>query len=224
MRSEVPDAVTRTAGLSLGTPSALPSLPASLPSASSMESAGSVESLSRSRLSYFAQPQPQISLMPGAHMGSHGSGATFFPPTLTSPTAQEALWRNRNPDFRGLQETIRDYHSSMPLPSPGREQLSPTQLPPMLSQERPQDFFHGQSSRTLPPPRAPSTVASGLPHLGRGMELPRPMTTEAPQARQAGREDTRPTLNRSESDAANALAGLASGVPRSDTTKPYGQQ
>ena len=226
MRSEVPEAVVRTAGLSLGAQSATPPLPAPLPSASSMDSIGSVDSLPRSRLSYFVQHQhPHVTLPTHVEgIASPGSGVAPFPPTLPSPTAQEAVWRNRNPDFRGFQEALRDYRGSVPLSSPSREQLSPTQLPPMLTQDRPPEYFQGQGSRILPPPRAPSLSAPGLPNLGRGRELPQPLATESLQIRQASHEETRPALNRSESDAANALAGLASGVPRPDTTKPYGQQ
>ena len=225
VRSEVPDTVIRTAGLSLSTASATPPLPARLPSALSLDSAESLDPLARSRLSYFVQQQQQQQhhVAPLGHtstIGQPGSGIMSFQPNLPSPTTQEALWRNRTSEFRGYQETHRPLHASLPFPSPGREQLSPTQLAPIFSHDRPPELSQGQSSRTLPPPRAPSAGA----YLGRGMEPPRPLTTQALQTRQTGRDDERPTLNRSESDAANALAGLASGVPRSDTTKPYVQQ
>lgn len=221
VRSEVPDTVVRTAGLSLGTASATPPLP------SLSDPAPPSDPLARSRLSYFVQQQQQPPIpLPIPNLGTAppGFGALSYQQTLPSPTAQESSWRNRTPDFRGYQETPRALPSSFSLASPGREQLSPTQLPPMLPQERPLDFHPTPSPRTLPPPRAPSGGTTTLPHLGRAMEQPQPLPIEPLQLRPPGRDESRATLNLSESDAANALAGLASGVPRSDATKPQGQQ
>ncbi|KAJ9606397.1 hypothetical protein H2200_009358 [Cladophialophora chaetospira] len=221
VRSEVPDTVLRTAGLTLGAASATPPLPNLPPSASSVDPALPTDPLARSRVSYFMQQQqqPQVPLP----MPTIGPGALLYQQNLPSPTIQEASWKTRPPEFRGYQENPRALPSSFPFPSPSREPLSPTQLPPILSQERPSELHQGPSSRILPPPRAPSGGALTLPHLGRAMEQPRPLTTEPLQIRQ-GPDDGRLPLNRSESDAANALAGLATGALRSDSSTPQGQK
>ncbi|KIW83074.1 hypothetical protein Z517_02317 [Fonsecaea pedrosoi CBS 271.37] len=243
VRSEVPDPLIRAAGLSLGAGSGTPPLPALPPSASSVESTGSPDPLARSRLSYFVQQQQQqqhqsappapqppppaaatAPIPPPPTFGSvpHGQNALSYPPTLPSPTMQESSWRNRPPDFRGYQETPRPSHAPIHLPSPGREQLSPTQLPPILSHERPAEFPQGPGSRSLPPPPRTGPMGTAtLLHLGRAMEQPRPRATDPLQLRHPGRDDSRPGLNRSESDAANTLAGLATGVPRPDATRPH---
>ncbi|EXJ71054.1 uncharacterized protein A1O5_06047 [Cladophialophora psammophila CBS 110553] len=232
VRSEVPDPLIRAAGLSLGAGSGTPPLPALPPSASSVESTGSPDPLARSRLSYFVQQQQQQQQQPQAPLTipppppafggvPPGPSPLLYQPTLPSPTMQESSWRNRPPDFRGYQETPRGAHASIHLPSPGREQLSPTQLPPILSHDRPPDFPPGPGPRTLPlPPRTGSIGTTTLLHLGRAMDQPRPLATEPLQIRPSGRDEGRPSLNRSESDAANTLAGLATGVSRSDATKP----
>ena len=225
IKSEVPDTVLRTAGLTLATASATPPLPGLPPYATSVDPALPTDPLARSRVSYFVQQQQQQHIplpMPNIGVGQPGPGALLYPQNLPSPTIQEASWKTRPPDFRGYQENPRALPPSFPIPSPSREPLSPTQLPPILPPERAPEFHQGPSPRTLPPPRAPSRGTSSLPHLGRAMEQPRPLTTEPLQLRQ-GRDDGRPPLNRSESDAANALAGLAAGTPRSDSSTPHGQ-
>ena len=221
VRSDVPDAVVRTAGLPLGAASATPPL-----QHLSVDSPLLPDPLARSRLSYFVQQQ-HTTPQPNVGVGQPGLGTLLYQSTLPTPTAQEPSWRNRPHDFR-YQETSRPLPSSFPLPSPGREQLSSTQLPPILPQDRPPDFHQAQSPQILPPPQTPTGVHTNLLHRGRAVETPRRPTPEPlqprQQSRQRGRGDIRSALNRSESDAANALAGLASGLARSDTTKPRGQQ
>ena len=220
VRSEVPDTVVRTAGLSLSTASSTPPLP-NLPSALSIESPLPPDPLARSRLSYFVQQQHAPH--PLNVGGPVGPGAPLYQASLPSPTAQESPWRSRPPELRGYPEPPRALPFSFALPSPSREQLSSAQLPPMLPQERTSDSHQAPSPRTLPPPRALPSGIVNLTHLGRAMEQPRP-ATEPLQIRQQSYDDGRPALNRSESDAANALAGLASGVPRSDLTKSHSPQ
>ncbi|OAP54979.1 hypothetical protein AYL99_10679 [Fonsecaea erecta] len=236
VRSEVPEPLMRAAGLSLGVGSGTPPLPALPPSASSVESTGSPDPLARSRLSYFVQqqqqhqpqqqtppPPPPAAIPPPPPFGSVPHGPTPLPyhSTLPSPTMQESSSRNRPVDFRAYQDTPRASHASIHLPSPGREQLSPTQLPPILSHERPPEFPQGPGARSLPfPPRTGGMGTTTLPHLGRAMDQPRPVATNPLQIRQPGHDDGRPGFNRSESDAATTLAGLATGVPRPDITRP----
>ncbi len=227
IRSEAPETVARTAGLSLNAKSGTPPLPNLPPSASSVDPALPTDPLARSRVSYFVQQQQlqHIPLpMPNLGIGQPGPSPLLHQQNLPSPTAQESSWRNRPPEFRGYQEISRALPPSFPLPITSRDQLSSTQLPPLLSQDRSLEFHQTPILRTLPPPRAPSGGPSGLPHLSHAMEQPRPVTSEPLQIRQQGRDDGRPALNRSESDAANALAGLASATPRSDSSTPQGQQ
>lgn len=234
VRSDLPEPLMRTAGLSLGTSTAgtppLPPFPT--PTASSVESVGSPDLLARSRLAYFVQQQqqqqPQVPL-PTPSISSTASGPPSMPapfqPPLPSPGMSEGSWRPRPPEMRSssYQETPRPFHVSMPMSSPGREQLSPSQLPPLLSPDRPPDYPPGSSSRILPPPRTPSAGTASLSHHDHPLDPLRPLLTEPLQIRQPlGRDDERPPFDRSESDAANALAGLAAGVPRSDTARPFG--
>ncbi|EXJ65385.1 hypothetical protein A1O7_01726 [Cladophialophora yegresii CBS 114405] len=221
VKSEVPDTVTRTAGLSLGAPSATPPLPTFTPSASAGDSAPGHDPLARSRLSYFVQSQqPVPSHMSNVGISPPGQGSLSYQQNLPSPTTQESSWRSRPPEFRGYQETPRALPGSYPHSTQGREQISPTQLPPLLSQDQLSNYHPAASPRHLPLPRAPSAGTSSLPHLARAMEPPRPMT-EPLQIRQQARDDGRPGLNRSESDAATTLAGLAAGVARPDPPKPH---
>ncbi|KIX06935.1 uncharacterized protein Z518_04911 [Rhinocladiella mackenziei CBS 650.93] len=216
VRSELPESLMRTSALSLGaTSSGTPPLPALAPSAASTESQGSPDLIARSRLAYFVQQQQ----LPSAAGSAQSLPGAAFPPTLPSPTMQEPSWRNRPPDVRGYQETPRAPYSSLPFSSPSTQQSSPSQLRPLLSPDRLADFGQGPSSRTLPPPRTPSTGTPTLPHLGRSMEQPRPLITEALQIRRSGRDEAQSALDRSESDAANTLAGLAAGVSRPETAK-----
>ncbi|KIW71973.1 hypothetical protein PV04_00198 [Phialophora macrospora] len=227
VKSEVPDTVNRTAGLSLSAASATPPLPSFPPGASASDSAMGHDPLARSRLSYFVQLQQQQHVpppMPNVGVSSPGQGALSYQHSMPSPIAQESSWRNRPPEYRGHPDAPRALPLSFHHPSPGREQLSPTQLPPLLSQDRLPDFHPAASPRILPPPRAPSGGTSSLPHLGRAMEQPRPLIREPLQIRQQARDDGRPGFNRSESDAANTLAGLASGVPRPDAAKSHSPQ
>jgi hypothetical protein len=218
-RSEVPETVNRTANLSIAGASATPPLPNPQQSPAPPESVVPHDPLARSRLSYFIQQQgpPPLPLVGATQPGP---GSMFVHQNLPSPTAREPSWRSRSTDLRGYPELSRALPSSHSLPSPGREQLSPTQLPPMFSPERPPEYHHASSSRSLPPPHASSSGTTTLPHLGRAMEQPQPLTAEALRARQQGHEDNQPGLARSESDAANALAGLASGPPRPEGGPP----
>ena len=219
VRSEVPDPVIRTAGLSLSAASATPPLPSLPPNPVSIDSPLLPDPLARSRLSYFVQQQNNP-LLPNLGIGQTVPGGPLYAPTLSSPTAQDPSWRTRPADYRGFSDAPRAVHS-FPIASPGREQLSPTSLPPIIAPDRPPDFMQTPSPRILPPPRTSPGSTSTLLHLGRPMEVPpRAAPAETLQMRPQITDEGRLMLNRSESDAANALAGLASGISRPETIKP----
>jgi len=227
VRSDMPESVMRASALSLGANlSGTPPLPSPAPGTSPMDSVGSPDLLARSRLAYFVQqqqqqqpppPQQQIpSATPQVGTG-HSSSGTPFPPGFPSPNMQEATWRNRPPDVRGYQETPRAIHASLPQITPGPQPSNPPQLLRMLTSDRPPDLAQGPSSRTLPPPRPPSTGASSLALPGPSM-----LNNEMTYFRRPTRSEPRSALDRSESDAANTLAGLATGASRPETPKPPG--
>lgn len=222
-RSDMPEPLVRAAGLSLGTNlSGTPPLPPSAPGPLPLETMGSPDLLARARLTYFLQQQQQQQLLQQQVPQSSPSGpagqissTTSLPPTFPSPNMQEATWRNRPPDSRGYPDATRPILASLPYPLPGAQQLNPSQLQRRLTPDRPPDFNPGPNLRTLPPPRPPSTGASSLAHIG-------PTIPTNEYFRRPPRSEHRPALDRSESDAASTLAGLA-GAAHPETPKPLNQ-
>ncbi|KAJ9619414.1 uncharacterized protein PV06_04154 [Exophiala oligosperma] len=211
VRSELPEPVMRTAALSLGAGASVPPpLSAQTATASPTENMTTPDHLERSRIAYFLQQQNP----PTPPFGPQG---IMSAPAHLSPTMQEMTWRQqqRGSDPRAAyQEMPRTLHASLPYNTATHQFQHPSRLP-MMSSDRPPDFSQGASMRTLPPPRPPSTTSQALSQLGSPS-----LGEEPPYFRRPVREDARPQLDRSESDAASTLAGLAAGVPRSDTAKP----
>jgi len=219
VRSDLPEPLLRTAALSLstsasGTP---PPLPPLVPPSGSSDPLGSPEVFSRSRLLYHGQPQGTS----GPLSASTGppSSTSQFPPTLPSPVIPDSAWRPRPGDVRGLQDAARTLLPSVPY-APSTP-LTPSQLPPLkMSSDRFPDLGSSPNLRTLPLPRTSPTGVHGLHQLARAADRPRPATSEPADVRMSSREGLPSTLERSESDAANTLAGLASGVSRPESTRP----
>ncbi|EXJ79276.1 hypothetical protein A1O3_08778 [Capronia epimyces CBS 606.96] len=246
VRSDLPEPLVRTATLSLGvTPSSsgTPPLQPGPPGALSLDSSGSPDLPERSRLLYGvqqqhqqAQPQLQpqhqpqlqhqhqhqhqpqqhsaLSTVPG--IGSAQPAPSVpFPPTFPSPTMPERPWGSRPSDIRGYLETPAGGPSSLSYSPVGIPQPNPAQLPPFFPPDRLPEYSPGAYLRTLPPPRSRSTGHPALRESGS------PVLTSALTLRRPGQEEIRAVLERSENDAANALAGLAATpVSRPDTTKP----
>jgi hypothetical protein len=138
-----------------------------------------------------------------------------YQPNLPSPTPQDPTWRSRPSDFRRYQDSPRNLSNISPI-GQFQPQSGSNYLPPFMPSDRSFEVNTTQTFRTLPPPRAVST----LPHLGRAMEPPRPMSTGELQHRTPQKEETRSIFDRSENDAANALAGLATGMSHPETNGP----
>lgn len=211
VRSDLQEPVMRTAALSLGAGAPVPPpQSAQAATASPTESLTSPDHLERSRIAYFLQQQhpPTSPFAPQGIMSA---------PAHLSPTMQETSWRQqqRASDPRAAyQEMPRALHASLPY-NPATHQYQPPARLPMISADRAPDFSQGASMRTLPPPRPPSTTSQALSQMGSPS-----LGEEPPYFRRPVREEARPHLDRSESDAASTLAGLAAGVPRSDTARP----
>jgi hypothetical protein len=218
MRSDLPEPLLRTAGLTLGSASGTPPLPNHTPNFPPLDPVGSPDVFARSRLPYFTQTS-----MPGVPPAIPPAQLPVsnqpFPLPFPSPTAQEAAWRSRPIDTRGFHDSSRVLQPSMPFGS-GGHQLSPSHLPPMLSPDKVPDLSQPIGLRNLPPPRAPPTGPSNLPYIGRPLEQPRLFTGEGPYERPQGQEEPRNRLESPENDAANTLAGLATVASRPGTTKP----
>merc|ERR1711939_1194310 len=220
VRSDIPEPLLRTATLSLGTSSlAQPPPLGQTTAASPSDTLPSPDHLARSRIAYFIQQQQQQQQQqPQQHPAAtppFGPQGSMSAPAHLSPTMQEISWRNRSSDPRtAYQEMPRALHASLPY-SPATQQYQPSQRLPKMPSDRPPDFAQGASMRTLPLPLPSSGSNLSFPHVGSP-----PVSEESSHFRRPAREEGRPALDRSESDAANALAGLAAGVPRSDTAKP----
>lgn len=205
VRSDQSDPLQRTASLNLGTPaSATPPLPSQTPSATYSEYSGSPDPQQRSRL-------PLGVSSGGSSQFSHSSGTTPTPTSqyvypMTSPVMNDPSWNRRPHEYRGFQEPSRILQPPPYQPSPP---LATGQLPPFIAPERLAE------QRTLPPPRVSANV---LPQPGHGMFVrsPEPPHPPALGPAQLPRPGSQPQLDRSESDAANTLAGLA----RGDTSSP----
>ncbi|KIW17461.1 hypothetical protein PV08_04655 [Exophiala spinifera] len=211
VRSDLQEPVMRTAALSLGGGAPVP-LPTSLQTAaaSPTDNLASPDHLERSRIAYFLQQQHP----PTPPFGPQGSMSA---PAHLAPTLQEMNWRKqqRLSDPRAAyQEMPRALHASLPYNPATHQYQSPSRLP-MVSSDRAPDFSQGASMRTLPPPRPPSTTSQALPPIGSPS-----LGEEPPHFRRPVLEEARPRLDRSESDAASTLAGLAAGVSRPDTVRP----
>jgi hypothetical protein len=223
MKSEVPETTLRTAGLSIESGSATPPPAGPLSSGSAFDLAGPADPLARSRLSYFVQQQQQQQQqvqqqqrIVGANSPTAQSWASglSYPSTLSSPSTQEPGWQSRPTDLRNYQDAARGLNTVSPPIFPREPLPTSSQMPPMLTRDNSRDYPPGPSSRILPPPRVSSSGSAVLPHLGRTMDPLRPLSTEASRLSPINQQDDRSSFNRSESDAANALAGLASGVSR----------
>ncbi|KAI1622844.1 hypothetical protein EDD37DRAFT_610165 [Exophiala viscosa] len=232
-RSDVPDSLMRTAALSLGTGSSSgPAPPPPTPSlltpgapAPLGEVLGTPDYVARTRMAYNADQQQQQQQQHQQHQQQSqlasatppfGSAqASMSAPALPSFGMQDSSWRNRYSDPRVHQETPRAVHGSLPYNNPPSQHFNPSHRLPNLSPDRPPDYPQGSSMRTLPPPRPPSTGNPALGNLGSPA-----LSEEASYFRRPAREEARPALDRSESDAASTLAGLAAGVSRPETTRP----
>ena len=226
MRSDLPDSVLRTAGLSLGSASGTPPLPSHTPGSGPLDPAGSPDVFARSRPPFFSQTLvpivPPVSVpgqLPGQLPPHIPLSSPSFPLPYPSPTAQEAAWRSRAHDHRGHYDPARALPQSTPF-APGGHQISPSHLPPLLTHDKIPDPSQSHGLRNLPPPRAPPTGPSTLPFLGRPLEQSRPLAGEAPFERPQIQEETRTRLESPENDAANTLAGLATVASRPNTTAP----
>lgn len=210
------DPLIGTASLSLSTPPSItPPLPLPPASTGLMTDYGFGQDLSRRRFPVGGQQA-------GPALGTQG-----FPQTLPSPSMSESSWRNRGLDIRGYHETGRTLPATtFPMSGPVTGTIS---LPPISSTE------YQAMQRTLPLPRT-SPTAHGPAGFGMGVratESSYPFWQSqgqgqgSVQAPGQGQRATQPSLDRSESDAADALAGLAgfpSSRPRPDSTKPWEQR
>lgn len=202
------DPLGRTASLSLSTPpSGTPPLPP--PQSSGSGEPALTHDISRLRYPTVTQPSTH------SFGGIPSAFGQPFPHILPTPVASDPTWRGRGTDPRSFQESSRSWH---PPPHQFPGQGSSVSLPPLINPERSLDIA---AHRTLPAPRA-------SPALQQQPSFPPPPMTESPHPiRLASQEEqlrrqssSQPSLGRSESDAANALAGLATGEPRSDPDRP----
>ena len=190
----------RTASLSLGTPpSGTPPLPP--PPTPSSSDYMSMHDVSRMRLPGLSN---QVSLGSGGAPSGFGAGPPF-PQVLPSPVTSETSWRAPGPDRRVYPQSGRSWQPP-PLPTLGSSGGS-FSLPPLGPSDRGPEL---NPQRILPPPRTSSTVqqASGFPPA-RIADSPFAFGQDSNQGFLA-RQSSNPSLDRSESDAADALAGLAS--------------
>ena len=210
------DPLVRTASLSLSTPPSGATPPLPPPQTSLTVSEFGVQEVSRLR--YSGSNQPTILGPPGA---TSGSAAHPFQQTLPAPAMSEASWRSRGPDLRSYLEPGRAIATPTYLTS-GAPNL-PISLPPLTGQDRIGDI---SAQRVLPLPRTSPTAyqSVGQPGLPRTGESPNPYFQG--QGRGQG-SATQSPFDRSESDAADALAGLAgfsSSGSRPETAKPWDAQ
>ncbi|KEF62769.1 uncharacterized protein A1O9_00742 [Exophiala aquamarina CBS 119918] len=226
MRSDLPESLLRTAGLSLGSASGTPPLPSQTSSAGPFDPVGSPDMLTRSRLPFFTQtpiqnvpPASGPGQMPGQLPPHLPLSSPSFPLPYPSPTAQEAAWRSRAHDPRGLYDSPRVLQPSTPF-APGGHQIGPSHLPPLLTPDKTHDPSQPHGMRNLPPPRAPPQGPSVLPFIGRPLDHSRPLAGEAHFERPQPQEEARKRLESPENDAANTLAGLATVASRPNTTAP----
>ena len=206
------DALVQTASLSLSTPqSATPPL-ASLPS---FEQSVAYDGSRRFQQTSLQTTTPSLASqsMSGSSLGNP------FGQTLPTSATSEHLWRGRPLDLRGFAEPGRAMQ-----PPPLLTSVAPSStfsLPPLMGADRFSD-----PQRTLPPPRGSpiSQQQSGLPPGARLTDSSRPYHFGSTPRRRAAHGDMHASLDRSESDAADALAGLAAGEPRAESARHGKQQ
>ena len=207
------DPLARTASLNLGTPpSGTPPLPT--PGPSSVVDYNFSPDISRLRYPIGSlQTGPSI----GPHIPGQGSGGYPFSATLPSPSMSEAPLRSRGPDFRSYLDTGRSVHPQAAFGAAAPQ--GTISLPPLAANA---DRVPGMAvQRMLPLPRSSPTHQQQVYPLGttRATESPNP---HRPSHEQGGIAQA--TLERSESDAADALAGLASfssSASRPESSKPW---
>jgi hypothetical protein len=197
-------------------PSSTPPLPPLVPSGAVSEY-GFGQDISRLR---FPADGLQAGTALGGPMGHQSNASYPFPQTLPSPSVSEGSWRGRGTDLRSYLDSGRSIPPPI-YPTSGAPTgfISP---PPLGGSDRTGDIT---SQRTLPLPRSSPTTRQHQPFT------PPARATESPhryrQGQVPGPNSTQSPLDRSESDAADALAGLA-GLPsagtRPGTTKPGKQQ
>ncbi|KPI39607.1 Non-histone chromosomal protein 6 [Cyphellophora attinorum] len=184
------DPLVRTASLSLSTPpTATPPLPIHGDKPSSVDSG-------RAR---FPGPPPSLP--------SYGSTTSGHSVALPSPMGSESSWRGRPTELRSYMDAgAAPMQPPLHLPPPQAAAITLPPLPPILGGgDRSSDLL---VNRTLPFPRGPPPVQPGhttnAPPFFSGPPYPirRESTAESP-------------VERSESEAATTLAGLASGTPGS---------
>ena len=210
------DPLARTASLTLNTPpSGTPPLPP--PAPSNVGSSDYSFGPDVSRLRY-----PIGSLQTGPSIGPHipGQGSSGYPfsATLHSPSTSEAPLRSRGPDLRSYLDTGRSVHPPAPFnPAAPQGTIS---LPPFAGSAERVGGMAAQ--RMLPLPRSSPTHQQQVypPGTTRAAESPNPHRPGQEQ----GHGIAQATLERSESDAADALAGLAgfsSSALRPESSKPW---
>lgn len=196
------DPLVRTASLSLSTPpTATPPLPS--------QDLGSSNDITRAR---FPGPPPSIP----SYGSSNYSGA------MPSPAASESSWRSRPSDLRGYMD-ISPGAMQPPTYQPPAQPVSGITLPPLTGSDRAADFQH----RTLPLPRTSPPQQAGYLPAARYAESGGVFGLGAPPRLLRQESSGEGPLERSESDAATTLAGLASGTlaiprapPSSQSTEP----
>lgn len=207
------DPLARTASLSLTTPpSSTPPLP---PGAGpiSMAEYGLGQDTARRR---YHGGTPQA----GPPLGSQ----IITPPygqTLPSPSASEGSWRSRGSELRSYFDTGR------PVPPPVYLTSGPPagvmSLPPLLGTDP------VAAQRTLPLPRSSPTSHQQLPFplASRGPDAAPPYASTQSPGHTPVAGSAQAPLDRSESDAADALAGLAgrsSSTPKPESTTSWEQR
>ena len=222
MRSDS-DALVRTASLSLGTPpTGTPPLPPPVPLAITSDHSFPQE---MSRLRY---PGTGLQTGPGSAMQAAGQTNVGYgySGTLPSPSMSEASLRSRGPDLRSYLDTGRSIQPTSYFAS-GVSPVSGTiSLPPITGSADRRGGMAAQ--RVLPLPRSSPTAhhQPGYTRGSRASESPNPYGQGQTQVQGQGQGSASSPLERSESDAADALAGLA-GFPstsRPDTAKPWDPQ
>lgn len=149
---------------------------------------------------------------PSGSLPSYSSTASTHSQALPSPAISDGSWRGRPSELRSYMDVSPSMQPPSHFPAPAT-----TTLPPMVGSERPTEFQH----RTLPPP----------PQLPRNSPIQQPGYVQTGpssafsfggSARHPPRPDSaaKSPMERSESDAANTLAVLASGNPSPGTMPP----
>lgn len=220
LRGEQVDPLARTAQLSLATSASITPPLANLPP---FDPIGESDALRRSsRLTYLPQQQegrPSLA----------SDSASFYPsaggPNLMQYGPGDENWRSRLPEaaprtYPDLSRTVGPRLTSTPV----GPHFSSMPMP-LISPERLSDVVQEQPQRTLPPPRL--STARERQQNRRGLSRPevtqRPSSAAPPTPGRASQEGSVPPLDRSESEAINALAGLAAREGRSETPKRPGQ-